>query len=201
MFNIVFYTNQFFANIGGEAAAYQEPFWKEEACGAAIGIRPLLADVNFLGTIVCGDNYYVENKSKVQEFIKKSLDGKRVDLLIAGPAFNAGRFGMACADVCDYAKKELKLKAFTAMYWENPAVEIYKKELYILETGKSAASMKNAVGLMAGFANKLLQGKKIGMPNEEGLFCQRQTCKPLQREKRCRACCGYAFEESERRTL
>jgi len=170
MYNIVYYTNQFFANIGGEDMAYQKPFWKEELCGAAIGLQPRLKDARLEGIVVCGDNYYAENGDQVKAFVRQQLEGRQVDLFIAGPAFNAGRFGMACGDICQYVQKELGIKAFSAMYWENPAVEIYKRELYILEVEKSAAGMRKAVPLMADFANKLLSGQPIGLPNEEGYF-------------------------------
>ena len=62
------------------------------------------------------------------------------DRVIAGPAFNAGRYGAACGAVCAAVQRELNLPAVTAMYPENPGTDIYKKEVYILPTGGSAAS-------------------------------------------------------------
>ena len=91
-------------------------------------------------------------------------------LIIAGPAFNAGRFGIACADICKDAVQKMHVEAITGLYEENPAVEMYRKDIYILKVGKSAATMRKAVKLMAGFANKLLEGEKIGLPKEEGYY-------------------------------
>ena len=47
---------------------------------------------------------------------------------------------------------------------------MYKKNIYILKTGKSAASFKKDSALLADFANKLLKGEQIGSPKEEGYF-------------------------------
>ena len=54
------------------------------------------------------------------------------------------------------------------MYIENPAVEIYKGDTYIVQTGNSAAAMRKAVPKMVKLANKLLKNEDIGLPNEEG---------------------------------
>ncbi len=169
MKKVVFYTNQFFGQIGGEDKAYTEPQFHIGPVGSANAFTGKL-NAEIVATIICGDNYYVENMDKVKLFIKDKLKNVQVDLLISGPAFNAGRFGMACADVCSFAKEELYIEALTGMYEENPAVEIYKKKLYIMKVGKSAANMRKAVPMMADFANKLLGKEKIGSPKEENYF-------------------------------
>jgi glycine reductase len=58
------------------------------------------------------------------------------------------------------------------LYEENPAVEMYKKDLYILKVGKSAANTRKAVLLITDFANKILNNEKIGSPNEEQYFAK-----------------------------
>jgi len=170
--NIVFYTNQFFGQIGGEDKAYTEPQFHRGPVGNANAFTGKINDAEITATIICGDNYYVENMDKVKEFIKEKLKDINFDLVIAGPAFNAGRFGVACADVCTFIKKEFNVEAVTGLYEENPAVEMYKKDIYILKVGKSAAGIRKAVPLMAGFANKLLNGEKIGSPKEEQYFAK-----------------------------
>lgn len=167
----VFYTNQFFGQIGGEDKAYTEPQFHLGAVGSANAFAGLL-DAEIAATIICGDNYYVENMDKVKSFIREKIKDLKADLLIAGPAFNAGRFGMACGDVCSFVKEEFGLEAFTGMYEENPAVDIYKSKIYIMKVGKSAANMRKAVPLMAAFANKLLAGEKIESPDEEQYYAQ-----------------------------
>lgn len=167
MKNIVFYTNQFFGQIGGEDKAYTEPQIYKGPVGSAQAFEGKLEDAKIVATIICGDNYYVENINKVRSFVKEQLKDINMDLLISGPAFNAGRFGIACADICSFVKEEFGIEAITGLYEENPAVEMYKKNIYILKVGKNAAGIRKAVPLMAGFANKLLKGEKIGSPKEE----------------------------------
>jgi len=171
---VVFYTNQFFGQIGGEEMAYTEPSFNEGKIGPANAFAPLLKDAEIVNTIICGDNYYVENMDKVKAFVREHLEAVKPDLVIAGPAFNAGRFGIACADVCTFIKQELGIEAITGLYWENPAVEMYKKNIYILETAKSAAGIRKAVPLMANFANKLLSGEALGSPKKEQYYAKGQ---------------------------
>lgn len=174
MKKILFYTNQFFGQIGGEEKAYEKPFIKEGPVGPANGFAASLENAEITATIICGDNYYVENMDTVRAFIKEQLQKYQVDLFIAGPAFNAGRFGIACADACAFVKKETGIEAITGLNIENPAVEMYRKEIYILETGKSAAAMKKAIEAMSAFADKLLSGEPAGLPKQEGYFAKGQ---------------------------
>lgn len=174
MKKILFYTNQFFGQIGGEDKAYEKPVIKEGPIGPAAGLSGWLEDTEIAATIICGDNYYVENMDLVKAFIKAQLEHSEIDLFISGPAFNAGRFGIACADAGAYVKKAFGIEALTALYPENPAVEMYKRDLYILETGKSAANMKKALEDIIRFSNKLLSGAPLGSPKEEGYFAKGQ---------------------------
>ena len=172
MKKVIFYTNQFFGQIGGEDKAYTEPQFHNGPIGNANAFTGRLENAEVIHTIICGDNYYVENMDKVKEFINDKLKNIKFDLFIAGPAFNAGRFGIACGDVCSFIKKEYNVEAITGLYEENPAVEMYKKEIYILRVGKSAAGIRKAVPLMAEFANKLLRGDKLGSPSAEQYFAR-----------------------------
>jgi len=169
---VIFYTNQFFGQIGGEDKAYTEPQFHKGPIGNANAFTGKIENAEIVATIICGDNYYVENMNIVKSFIKKSLKDMEFDLLIAGPAFNAGRFGIACADVCAYVKKEFNVETMTGLHWENPAVEMYKKDIYIMEVAKSAAGIRKAVPLMANFASKLLSEEPIGNPKEEQYFAK-----------------------------
>ncbi len=170
MKKILFYTNQFFGQIGGEEMAYATPEVHQGAKGNANTFLPHLEGAEIVATIVCGDNYYVENMDTCKAFVKEQVEAYKPDLVIAGPAFNAGRFGIACADVCGFVKKELGIEAITGLYWENPAVEMYKQKIYIIETAKSAAGVRKAVPAMAKVANKLLAGEELSSPKEDGYF-------------------------------
>lgn len=172
MKKIMFYTNQFFGHVGGETEASFEPVVRQGAVGPAVGIMEGLGDIaEAVCTVICGDNYYNEHQEEAGAFVKAQLETFAPDMVIAGPAFNAGRFGVACGDVCTLAKS-FGIEAFTAANVENPAVEVFKKYCYILQTARSAAGMRRAVELMRGFARKLLTGAEIGGPEEEQYFAQ-----------------------------
>jgi glycine reductase len=169
---VVFYTNQFFGQIGGEDKAYTQPQFHNGPVGSANAFADKLVNAEIVATIICGDNYYVENMDDAKKFIREKLNTIEMDLMIAGPAFNAGRFGIACSDVCSFVKEEFNVEAITGLYEENPAVEMYKKNIYILKVGSSAAAIRKAVPLMSSFANKLLNGENIGGPKEEQYFAK-----------------------------
>lgn len=170
MKNVLFYTNQFFGQIGGEDKAYTEPQFHMGPIGSANAFVSKLNNAEIAATIICGDNYYVENMDMVKEFVRDKIKEMQIDLVIAGPAFNAGRFGIACGDICTFFKKEFNIEAITGLYEENPALEMYRKNIYILKVGSSAAAIRKAVPLMADFANKILAGESISGPEEDQYF-------------------------------
>lgn len=167
MKRILFYTNQFFGQIGGEDKAGIMPEIRDGAIGPA-NIFKGKVNGEIIATVICGDNYYAENMESAREFVYRQIEELKPDLLIAGPAFNAGRFGVACGDVCTSVENKFGIKTLTGMYIENPGVDIYRDKTFIVEAGKSAAAMNKAVSKMVIIANKLLSGEKIGLPEEEG---------------------------------
>lgn len=182
MKRILFYTNQFFGQIGGEEFAYTKPFVQEGAQGNANAFSSSLKGGEIAATIVCGDNYFVENMEACKEFVREQVDTYKPDLLLAGPAFNAGRFGIACCEVCTFVQGTFGIPAVTGLYWENPGVEMYKKDCYIMEVGKSAAAIRKAVPLMSGLANKLLAGEKLGTPGQEHYYPRGQRVNVFHQE-------------------
>ena len=165
----IHYINQFFAGIGGEDTADIKPEIKEGAIGPALALSSML-DAEVTYTIICGDNYMGSNKNDAVKEILGFLDGKKFDIFIAGPAFQAGRYGVACGSICKAVKEKFKVPVLTSMNEENPGVEMFKKDMYIFIGGKSAAKLKNDVKVIAAFANKILKGEKTGSANEEGFF-------------------------------
>lgn len=167
MKKVLFYTNQFFGQIGGEDKAHIPPQIKEGAVGPSNLFKEKL-EGEIVATIICGDNYYAQNIEEARKFLFQQVEKIKPDLFIAGPAFNAGRFGLACADGCAAIEEKFGIPTLTALYIENPAVDMYKDKTYILETGKSAAYMRKTIPGLVNLSNKLLNGEKIGLPKEEG---------------------------------
>ena len=167
---VVHYINQFFANIGGEEMAHVPA---EIRVGEVVG--PGLAFAQAFGeeaeitaTIICGDSYFNENLEEAKASILAMVKEQNPDVFIAGPAFNAGRYGVACGTVCEMVKEELGIPVVTGMYEENPGADMFKNKVYTVATKNSAAGMRAAVKSMAPLALKLAKGEKIGASCEEG---------------------------------
>lgn len=166
---VVHYINQFFAGIGGEEKADVKPEVREGAIGPGVALTTVFKDeAEIVATVICGDSYFNENIEEAQAEILKMIKPYAPDLFIAGPAFNAGRYGVACGSISKAVKDGLNIPVVTAMYVENPGVDMYKKDLIIVETGNSAATMRKAAPQLAGLALKLARGEEIGEPKAEG---------------------------------
>lgn len=170
---VVHYLNQFFGQIGGEEKADITPFYKDGPVGPGTAlVNALDKDMSIVGTVICGDTYFNENIDIATEEIVKLVAAFNPDLLIAGPAFNAGRYGMACGAVCDAVQKKLQIPVITGMYEENPGADMYKKDVYIVKTGNSAAQMRTAIPALGRLASRMAKGDVIGSPAEEGYLAR-----------------------------
>lgn len=166
---VVHYINQFFAGIGGEEKADVKPEIREGAIGPGVALNTVFKDeAEIIATVICGDSYFNENIEVAQAEILKMIKQYNPDLFIAGPAFNAGRYGVACGAISKAVKEGLNIPVITAMYPENPGADMYKKDLVIVETGNSAATMRKAAPHLASLALKLARGETIGDPKSEG---------------------------------
>ena len=167
----VHYINQFYAGLGGEALA-DTPFGVlDEKKGPAVGLEQLFkGEMTITKVIYCGDNYVNTdaNYPLVKEQIAKIIAEEKPDVFIAGPAFNAGRYGVACAKVCDYVRSELGVPSVTSMWWENPAVSMYVQDNYIMSSTETATGMRKTLPSLAKMALKLAKGEKIGPARVEG---------------------------------
>lgn len=170
---VVHYVNQFFAGIGGEEQAHIPAELREGVVGPGAAINTALGDTaEIIATVVCGDSFFNENLEEAKKEILEMIKSQNPDMVIAGPAFNAGRYGTACATVAAMVKEELHIPVLTGMYEENPGVDMFRKDIHIIPTGDSAASMRKAVPALVKFALKRLNGEKIGSPEEDGYFAQ-----------------------------
>jgi glycine reductase len=90
------------------------------------------------------------------------------DILIAGPAFAAGRYGLACGEVCARAEAELGITAVSGMHAESTAADLYRTRVLLASTRDTALGMADAVRTMARLALARHQGQPLGAPAEEG---------------------------------
>lgn len=167
----VHYINQFYAGFGGEAMADTGLRILEEKKGPAIGLEKLWkGEMEVVKVIVCGDNFINndDNFNSIISDIKEIINKEKPDVFIAGPAFNAGRYGVACAKLCDYVRRELGIPSVTAMWHENPAVNMYVRDNYIVSTSETAVGMSRSLPGLAKLALKLAKNEPIGPSRFEG---------------------------------
>jgi glycine reductase complex component B subunit gamma len=168
---VVHYLNQFFGGIGGESKADVGPQVRNGPIGPGRALQGALGSRGeVVATVICGDNYFAEKMVGAAEEVIRLLGPYRADVLIAGPAFDAGRYGIACGAVCKAVENKLGIPAVTGMYAENPGVDLFSRQVYIVKTGETVAGMAEAISKMAGMAVKLAANQDVGRPNEGGYF-------------------------------
>lgn len=180
---IALYLNQFFGQIGGEEAAGASPRILEDAAGPGRALTAMLEPgEKLVCTAVCGDNHFAENPEQVAREVVDLLRPYKPDLLLAGPAFNAGRYGTACGALCQAVQASLGIPAVTAMYRENPAVELYRREVLILWAGDNARLMRESLSRMLAVGRKLLAGEPLRRPHEDRYYRQGRLVPEVEAE-------------------
>ena len=165
---VVHYINQFYAGIGGETAASMGLEFREGAVGPGLALEKALGkDYKIVKTIICGDNTIAEQESSIIPQILEAVQEAKADLFLAGPGFNAGRYGLGCGASTAAVTEQLKIPAVTALYSENPGTDLYKNRCYILHTENNARKLTEAVAQMAAFARRLVAGDTIRDGKEE----------------------------------
>ena len=168
MIKIVHYINQFYAGIGGEEMAHVGPCKMDVVPPVSKAFDAAWkGEAEVVATIYCGDSYFAEQTDKALAEICELIKSVGGEMLICGPAFNAGRYGFACGNVAAAVKAQMGIPTLTGMYEENPGTD-YKNKTIIVPTANSAAGMRKAVAAMAPLALKLAKGEELGPYYEEG---------------------------------
>jgi len=166
---VVHYLNQFFGGIGAEEQAGVGLEVHNGAVGPGKLLEQLLGDgAQIVMTVVCGDNYAVEHEEELVASVVEKVRGTGADLFVAGPCFEAGRYGMAAGALCAAVQSQLGIPVITGMSEENPGVDLYHDALYITNSGTNAARMRDVLAKMANLGRKLVNKNAIGLPAEEG---------------------------------
>src|SRR5947207_4235101 len=173
MIKIVHVVNQFFAGLGGEEKAGLLVGVIEGCAGAA---RALAQKLGAAGEVVCtiyvGDNYFHEHKEEALKAILEAVGAAEPEVLAAGPAFNSGRYGLACVEICNAVANGLEISCLTAMHEENPGVGAYREfvnpRIYCLPTTEATTGMSDALTRLAGFAIRLAGREEIGSAAKDG---------------------------------
>jgi glycine reductase len=180
---VVCYVNQFFGQLGGEDKAGVGPQMMTGAVGSARAVQQALGEAGtVVATVLCGDNYVAEQTERAVAELLALVAAQRPDLVIAGPAFQAGRYGVACGALCAAVQAQLKIPAVTGMHAENPGVDLYRRQVYIVRTGAEATRMLEETRRLVALGLKLARGEALGSPADEGYFARGVTHNGLARE-------------------
>ena len=138
---VVHYLNQFFGGLGGEEEAGAAPQIKDGAVGPGRLLEQVLGEgAQVVRTIICGDNYAAENLDELTELILCETAEADAELFVAGPCFEAGRYGVASGAVCSAVAAELDIPSVTGMALENPGVDLYRQDIFIVDSGQNASA-------------------------------------------------------------
>lgn len=173
MIRAVQFLNQVQAGLGEDERMDIEPQAQNGAVGMGMLLKTMLMrnNADIIGTIVCGDNYFLQNKEEAIEEILKMIENFKADVVICGPALNYKRYGECCGYLAQAVNEKLTIPAFAAMSKESTGTELFRKKVYIIETPKRGGTgLNNSLRKIAGFAVKLAEGKNIGTSEEEGYF-------------------------------
>ena len=167
-YRVLHYINQFYGGLGGEEKSNTPVQVREGPVGPGRALQQALKDQgSVVATIVCGDDYVSENEEAAGVAIREALAKCKPDLVVAGPAFDSGRYGLGCALACRVAQEQ-KIPAVTAMHPDNAAIITHRRDLIAVPTGASVSEMQQAIGKMAALGLKLAPGEVLGPALVEG---------------------------------
>lgn len=156
MARIVHYINQFFAGVGGEDKAASRPALLEGPAGPGRRLAELLRpEDELVATVFCGDDAAPDLAAEILE-LARSADP---DLIVAGPAFTSGRYGLACARLVA-AASAAGIAALASMHPDNPGLE-EAGTAPVVASGEVARSMGPSLETLAHAARRLLGGEPL----------------------------------------
>ena len=165
---VVHYLNQFFAGVGGEERSDHPVSARPGPVGPGALLDKIFGeDAEVVGTVFAGDGLFAENEEECVVEALARIKEFSPDLVIAGPAFNAGRYGLACAAVCR-AAQEAGIPVVTAMHPENPGFPAAGTSVHTVPAADSAVGMEEALEAAARLGLRLARGEEIGSAEDEG---------------------------------
>lgn len=156
---VVHYINQFYAGFGGEDAAGTGPQVLDGPVGPGRPLTQLLGDEHeIVATVVCGDDHAVTTADVTEQLLAMAREAG-AELLVAGPAFGSGRYGLACARLAA-AATAAGLPSLAAMHPDNPGLG-EAGAAPVVASGASAREMKPSLRCLAAAVAKLAAGAEL----------------------------------------
>jgi betaine reductase len=160
---VVHYINQFFAGVGGEDQATAGPAMRPGPVGPGRKLAATLkglGDYDLVATVFCGDDYAASEHPAPEEILALIREAG-AEMVIAGPAFGSGRYGIACARVAA-AAAAAGMPAVAGMDPANPGLPEVGGAVAV-NSGDAARHMGTALERMAAAGVLLATG---GTPGE-----------------------------------
>lgn len=159
MTRVVHYLNQFFTGVGGEDAASTPPVRTDGAVGPGRKLQALLGDgFDVVATVSCGDDYAAGEPGAVAEIMALVKEAEP-DLVLIGPAFSSGRYGLACGRLAA-AATQAGLAALAAMHESNPGLH-EAGGAPVVRSGEAAREMGPSLETLAAAARKVVAGQAL----------------------------------------
>jgi glycine reductase len=154
---VVHYINQFFAGVGGEDQATARPERRDGAIGPGRRLDSLLGDEHtVVATVFCGDDVAASDAGAIDEIIALIRDAA-AEMVLAGPAFGSGRYGIACARVAAAARGNGMI-GIAAMAADNPGVA-EAGQAVVVASGDTAREMGPSLERFADVARRVAAGE------------------------------------------
>ena len=155
---VVHYINQFFAGKGGEDTAATPPSSQEGPVGPGRRLQQVLGDdFEIVATVWCGDDHAAG--PEVIDEILSMIRGANPDVVVAGPAFTSGRYGLACARVAKAVAAE-GIPVVASMHGENPGVDD-AGAAPVVASGEVARHMGASLDRLGAAVRKVAAGEPV----------------------------------------
>lgn len=156
---VVHYLNQFFTGVGGEDSAGTGPVRRDGPVGPGTRLAQLLGPgYEIVATVYCGDDYATTEPNAVAEILEL-ISAAEPDVVVAGPSFTSGRYGLACARVAA-AALEAGLAAIACMHQDNPGLE-EAGAAPVVASGETGRTMAKTLETLAPAVAKVVAGDAV----------------------------------------
>lgn len=165
---VAHFINQFFAGIGGQEAVNAPLEIRPGPIGPGKALQAALGPGEVTVTLLAGDNWFNDHLDLAIEQAIGALMAARADVVVTGPAFDSGLYGLNCARLGNAVAERLKLPVVSGMFPENPGVDLGRRGAFIVPTGRSAGTMPNAIAAMAALVRRAGAQEHPGEPAAAG---------------------------------
>jgi glycine reductase len=173
MIRVVMFLNQVLVGYGGDERMNIPPQMIKGAVGPGMILKPRLAELGAeaAGVVVCGDNYFLKNKEDTLNILIDMIKELKADVVVAGPALDYKRYGECCGHLVKALEARTKIPAFAAMAVNSSGTEMFRKDMYIIETPRVGGLGLNAsLKRICSLAVKMAKNETIGSSSQEGYF-------------------------------